>query len=153
METALDTGSTDSPTLRWSIYAGGYMFVCGLIVALLLSDMLTLLAEVIGLPVPYSIVILASPTLFIGAVTWWLVVERPGSYTYRLGGFFGLATALLTGLLWTIRFVGIWGFEMLSIPIVSLLVVFVFGVVVIAGSLSGLPLMYARRRLNGEGAD
>lgn len=126
------------------------MFVCATATAFLLHDLLGLLGEVIGLPAAYAMVILASPALAIGAVVWWAVVERRDAYTYRLGGAFGLVTALLTGLLWTVRFVGFWGFEMLVIPIVAFLVAFVLGLTALAGVLAGLPLMYARRRLDGE---
>lgn len=136
------------PSTKWSVYAGVYMFVWATATAFLLSDILGPLADVIGLPAPFAMGILASPTLVIGAATWWAVVERQGAFSYRLAGACGLVTALLTGLLWTARFVTVWGVEMLVIPIVSLLVLLVLGLAVIAGVLTGLPLMYARRRLS-----
>lgn len=147
MNTALRPSSSISPPTKWSIYAGLYMFMCSTVTAFILYDILALLADVIGLPVPYSMVILASPAFVIGTVVWWAVVERRGSYTYLLGGTFGLLTALFTGILWTVRFVSFWGFEMLVVPVVSFLVVFVLGVAVVVGVLTGLPLMYVRRRL------
>ena len=119
MDTALRASSSVSPSIKWSIYAGLYTFVCGTVTALIISDILALLADVIELPAPYSMVILASPTLVIGTVVWWAVVERGNSYTYLLGGIFGLLTSLFTGLLWTVRFVSFWGFEMLNVPIIS----------------------------------
>lgn len=134
--------------MRWSIYAGLYMFVCGVATAFVLYDLLALLASVIGLPEGYAMAILPSPALVVGTVVWWAVVERRGSYSYLLGGAFGLVTALLTGLLWTVRFASSWGIEMLEVEIISFLVVFVLGLVVITGALTGLPLMYARRRLD-----
>lgn len=148
MVTALHPDASGSPSIHWSLYAGLYMFGCGIVTALLLDEILVLLAEVIGLPATYSLVTLASPALLFGAVAWWAVVERREGYTYHLGGVFGLVTALLTGALWTARFVSYWGFEMLGTPIMALLAVFVLGVAGLAGVLSSLPLMYARRRLN-----
>lgn len=124
------------------------MFVCGTAVALLLSDMLVLLVDVIGLSTEYWMVILASPAFAIGAVVWWTTVERRDSYTYILGGAFGLITALLTGLLWTVQFLRSWGFEMAKIPIITFLIVFVLGFTAIAGAITAIPLMYTRRRLN-----
>lgn len=151
MDTALRPSSSLSPSMKWSIYAGLYMFACATVTAFILYDILALLAKVIGFPAPYSMVVLASPTLVIGTVVWWAAVERRDSYTYLFGGIFGLLTALLTGVLWTVRFVSSWGFEMLVVPVVSFLVVFVLGVAVVAGIFTGLPLMYARRRLaNGQ---
>lgn len=148
MVTALHPDADGSPSIRWSLYVGLYMFGCGIVTAFLLDELLVLLADVIGLPATYSLVVLASPTLIIGAATWWTIVERRKAYTYRLAGVFGLVTALLTGTLWTARFVSYWGFEMLGIPVVAFLAVFVLGVAGLAGVLSSLPLMYARRRLN-----
>lgn len=132
------------------MFAGLYMFVCATATALLLDEVLALLADVIGLPTPYWMAVLASPVLVVGAVVWWAVVERRDSYSYLLGGTFGPVTALLTGLLWTGRFASLWGIEMLAVEIVSLLVVFVLGLAVVAGALAGLPLMYARRRLDAR---
>lgn len=149
MATALPPTRSVSPSIKWSVYAGLYTFLCGSATAFILSDMLGLLADVIGLPARYAMILLASPTLVIGAGTWWAVVERRASFTYLGGGTFGLVTALLTGLLWTGWFVRVWGFEMLAIPIVSFLVLLVLGMVGVAGLLAGLPFMYARRRREG----
>lgn len=126
------------------------MFVWGTVVALLLSEILALLADVIGLSAEYWMLVLASPTLAIGAVVWWGVVERRDSYTYLLGSAFGLITALFTGLLWTVRFILVWGFEMAAIPITAFLIVFVLGFAAIAGVLAAIPLMYVRRRSKSE---
>lgn len=139
--------------MRWSLYAGLYMFFCGTATAYLLNDVLALLASVIGLPEDYAMAILASPALVLGAVVWWAVVERRGSYSYLIGSTFGVLTAVVTGLLWTVRFVSFWGIEMLTVEMISLLVVFVLGIVAIAGAITGLPLMYARRRLAAGLAD
>lgn len=150
MDPALRSSSGVSPSRKWSLCAGLYTFVCGTVAAFVLSDVLALLADVIGLRTEYAMVALASPALVIGTVAWWAVVERRSAYTYLRGGTFGLVTALLTGLLWTARFVTVWGFEMLAVPVVPFLVVFVLGVAAVAGVLTGLSLMYARRRLNGR---
>lgn len=147
MDTSLLPDFGVPPSIRWSMYAGLYTFGCATATAYLLSDLLGILAEVIGLPTTYAMVILASPALVVGTGAWWAVVERRDAYTYRFGGLFGLVTALLTGLLWTVRFVSIWGFEMMVLPMVSVLVAFVLGVAVVAGVLAGLPVMYVRRRL------
>lgn len=146
MDTALPTRSSVSQPIRWSLYAGLYTFVAGVLTAVIFSDMLVLLADVIGLPPSYWPVIFAGPTILVGPGAWGLIVERRESYTYRLGALFGLSTALFTGLLWTARFVSVWGIEMVVIPIITFLVVYVLGLAVIAGIVTGLPMMYARRR-------
>lgn len=115
--------------------------------------MLSLLAEAIGLPTEYWMVILASPTLATGAGVWWTVIEWHGTYTYRRGSAFGLVTALFSGLLWTVQFIRSWGFEMAEIPIIAFIIVFVLGFAAIAGVLTAIPLMYARRRLDTELSD
>lgn len=147
MATALHPSTAQSPPRRWSIYAGLYMFVCGTVTALVLSDILRILADVIGLPARYAMLVLATPALLIGPAVWWGLVERRGSYTYPLGVAFGVLTALGTGLVWTAWFVSVWGVEMVGVPMVGVLVLLVIGLVVVAGALTGLPLMYARRRL------
>jgi hypothetical protein len=152
MDTTLRSDERISPSIKWSIYAGVYMFACATVTAVVLSDLLTVLAEVIGLPAAYSMVILASPAFLIGSVVWWTVVEQQDSDTYLRGGLFGLVTALLTGVLWTVRFVSVWGIEMLTADIVPVLVALVLGAAIIAGVFAGLPLMYARRRLNSDPA-
>jgi hypothetical protein len=149
MAAALHPDTGVPPSTKWSVYAGLYMFVWATATAFFLADILGLLADVIGLPAEFAMVILASPALVIGAATWWAVVERRDAYTYRYAGTFGLVTALLTGLLWTARFVTVWGVDMLVVPIVSLLVLLVLGVAVNAGVLTGLPMMYARRLSRG----
>lgn len=133
-----------TPPAKWSMYAGLYMFLCGTAVAFLLYDVLALLGEVLGLPAAFTTVILASPSLAIGALVWWALVERRASYTYLVGGAAGLLTALLTGVVWVARFVSGWGVEMGLA--VGVLIGFVLGVAVTGGVLAGLPLMYARRR-------
>jgi hypothetical protein len=141
-------GSTSPRT--WALYAGVYMFVCAAVVAVLLSDILALLADVIGLPAAYWPVIVAGPAFGIGAVAWWTIVERRASYTYRLGAVFGGVTALLTGLLWTGRFILVWSVEMAAVPVITYLIAFVVGVTAVAGVLTSIPLMYVRRQFRSE---
>ena len=137
--------SSTTSSVKWSAYAGIYVFLCGTAIAFLLYDALVLLGDALGLPTPFSMFVFASPSLAIGPFAWWTLVERRESYTYLVGGAFGLVTALLTGSLWTVRFASGWGVEMaLAIPA---LIGFVLGVTAIAGALTGLPLMYVRRRL------
>ncbi|MGQ3327901.1 MULTISPECIES: hypothetical protein [Halorubrum] len=131
---------------RWTLIAGVYAFGCATVTALLLSDMLGLFAEVIGLPAALSMPLLASPALVAGAGLWWALVERLGTVTYPRGAAFGLLTALLTGAVWTGRFVLVWGPEMLTAGPVPLLVGFVLGAVAVAGVLVGLPITFVRRR-------
>lgn len=128
------------------------MFLCGSVVALLLTEILGLLADVIGLSTEYWIIVLASPTVVIGAAFWWVAIERRDSYTYLTGSAFGLTTALLTGLFWTAQFILLWGVEMAAIPIAAVLIVFVLGFAAITGAITALPLMYVRRRSNSESA-
>lgn len=137
-----------APTTTWSVVAGCYLFLMATAVALLLSDVLTLFGEVIGLPTGYGLVILASPALPIGATAWWAVVERRGAYAHLRGALVGLLTALLTGLVWVARFVAVWGVEMVAVDVVTLLASFVVGVAAVAGAIVGLPLIHARRRLD-----
>lgn len=135
-----------SSSQRWALIAGVYAFGCATVTALLLSDMLGLFAEVIGLPTALSMPLLASPALVVGAGLWWALVERPGTVTYPRGAAFGLLTALVTGALWTGRFALFWGVEMLTAGPVPLLVGFVLGAVAVAGVLVGLPIAFVRRR-------
>lgn len=146
MDTTLARWSDLSPSRRWSLLAGLYAFGCATMTAVLLSDVLGLFAEVIGLPAALSMAILASPALVAGAAIWWALVERPASYAYHRGAAFGLLTALVTGAAWTGRFVAVWGVEMLTAGPVPLLVGFTLGATAVAGALVGLPITYARRR-------
>lgn len=135
-----------SPAVRWSIYAGVYLFICGLLLALALSDILGLLADVIGLPAGYWMFVIPGPVLIIGPGLWWGLIEGRRSFGYRYGALFGILTAVLTGLLWTGIFVGVWGLEMLAVPMVSILAALVLGFVALAGLLTGIGFMYGRRR-------
>ena len=134
---------------RWSLLAGAYAFCCAALTAAALSTVLGLFGEVIGLPTELVVPILAAPAFFAGPLAWWALVERRGTVTYLRGAAFGLFTALVTGALWTARFVSVWSPEMLAADPVRLLVGFVFAVVAVAGAVVGLPLTYVRRRSRG----
>ncbi|WP_435073113.1 hypothetical protein [Halorubrum sp. HHNYT27] len=150
MDDALRSESGLSSPQRWALIAGGYAFGCATLTAFLLSDALGLFAEVIGLPSALSMPLLATPALVAGAGVWWALIERPGTVTYARGVAFGLLTALLTGVVWTARFVSVWSVEMLTAGPVPLLVGFVLGAAGVAGGLVGLPITYARRRSRGR---
>jgi len=131
---------------RWSLLAGVYSFCCAALTAFFLSSVLGVFADVIGLPAAFAVPILAAPAFPAGASVWWALVERRGTVTYLRGAAFGLLTALVTGLVWTVRFVSVWSTEMLAAGPVRLLVGFVFGAVAVAGVLVGFPITYVRRR-------
>ena len=134
---------------RWSLLAGAYAFCCAALTTASLSTVLGLFGEVIGLPTALVVPILAAPALFAGPLAWWALVERRGTVTYLRGAAFGLLTALVTGILWTARFVSVWSPEMLAADPVRLLVGFVFAAVAVAGAVVGLPITYVRRRSRG----
>jgi hypothetical protein len=128
------------------MYSGVYLFLWGVGLAAALSDMLRLLADAIGLPRGYWMFLIAAPVLVLGPGLWWWLVERRRAYGYRWGGLFGLVAAVLTGLLWTARFVSVWGFEMIALSMVAILAALVLGIVALAGLLTGLVFMAGRRR-------
>lgn len=144
---ALLPGIDLSPTRRWSLAAGLYMYACGTVIALALNDVLVLFGEVIGLAPPFSMLVLAVPALVIAPLVWWRLVERPAEYSSVRGGAFGLFTALLTAIAWILRFVTVWGAEMLAAGPVLLIVGFVLAAVSIGGVLAGTPFMFLRRRM------
>lgn len=147
MSSSLRSDPCQPKSLRWAASAGVYTYLCATMVAIALDDVLSLLADVIGLPAAFAMPLLATPALPAGALVWWAIVERPGSRAYLVGGIYGALTALLTGAFWTVGFVSVWGSEMLTAGPVAYLVGFVLAVVLVAGTLAGLPMMYARRRL------
>jgi hypothetical protein len=135
---------------RWAVFAGVYLFLCGTAVAVLLSDLLGLLADVIGLSVAYWMVLLAGPVGPIGAGVWWLAVERRGAYSYLAATLFGLTATLLTGLLWTGRFIQVWSLELAAVRMTGLLILVVLGFTAVSGVLAAVPFMYLRRRVGGR---
>ena len=146
MDDSHPSGSRHRASQRWSLLAGLYAFCCAALTALFLSSVLDVFADVIGLPAAFATPILAAPALLAGASVWWMLVERPRTATYPRGAAFGLVTALVTGLVWTVRFVSVWSPEMLAADPVRLIVGFVLGAVAVAGVLVGLPITYVRRR-------
>ncbi|ESS09641.1 MAG: hypothetical protein A07HN63_00446 [uncultured archaeon A07HN63] len=132
---------------RWSVFAGVYLFLCGTAVAVLLSDLLGLLADVIGLSVEHWMVVLAGPAAPIGAGVWWIAVERRGAYSYLAATLFGLTATLLTGLLWTGRFIQVWSLELAAVRMTGLLILVVLGFTAVSGVLAAVPFMYLRRRV------
>lgn len=153
MNTAYPFATAEYASKRWSLYAGCYMFACATAVAVLFSGPFALAAEVMGVRTEYWAVVIASPVFGIGAVVWLGIVERRGSYSYVLGGAFGLITALIAGLLWTAQFIRVWSFEMTAVPMVAVLIVLVVGISAVAGVVTALPLMYVRRRLRTAPAE
>lgn len=149
MDAVLHAESRISPAMKWSAYAGLYAFCCGTLLAIALDDILSILADVIGVPAAYSALVFAVPALPVGTVMWWALAERRESYGYVTGVAFGAVSALLTGQVWTARLVYYWGFEVLSVPMIAVLVAFVVALATLAGVVAGVPIMYARRRTGG----
>lgn len=144
--------SGPSASRRWSLYAGVYAFACGAVTAGLLSTVLSLFAEVVGLPPSFPVPLLAAPTLLVGAALWWLLVERRTTYTYPAGVAFGALTALGTGLCWTAWFLVVWSVDLLVAGSTPLLVGFVIGLTTAAGALIGPPMTFLRRRSRARSA-
>ncbi|EMA62480.1 hypothetical protein [Halorubrum lipolyticum] len=134
------------PSRRWSLYAGAYAFGCGAVTARLLSTVLRVFAEVVGLPASFPVPLLAAPALPVGGGLWWLLVERRGAYTYRAGVAYGALTALATGLCWTAWFLVVWGVDLLVADPTPLIVTLVIGLATVAGALIGPPIAFLRRR-------
>ena len=147
--TALQADSKMSSPVAWSVLAGCYMLVVGVIVSSTLFSVLSVFAEVIDLPAANAGVVLASPALVFGAGAWWGIVERRNATSYRHGVVVGTVTALLVGLAWTTAFAAIWGFEMLTLPMTAFPVAVVLGMAILVGGrgLPGIPLMHARHQL------
>ena len=140
--------ATETPSsYRWAAVAGGYLLLCGLAVVVLLSDLLGLLADVIGVSTEYWMFLLASPAGPIGAAVWWQLVEQRGAYSYLAGILVGLTTSLLTGGLWTGRFLQVWSVELAASRMNALLITVVLGFAAVAGVIAAVPLMYLRRRI------
>lgn len=131
---------------RWTLFAGVYAFGCGAITARLLSGLLRVFVEVIGLPASFPVPLLAAPALLVGSGVWWLLVERNAAYTYVIGVAYGLLTAFGTGLLWTAWFVVVWGVDLLAAGPTPLLVGLVLALTTVAGALIGPPILFFRRR-------
>ncbi|SFR39969.1 MULTISPECIES: hypothetical protein [Halorubrum] len=131
---------------RWALFAGGYAFACGAVTAGLLSTVLGLFAEVVGLSPSFPVPLLAAPALLVGTAVWWLLVERRATYTYPAGVAFGALTALGTGLCWIAWFLVVWSVDLLVAGPTPILVGLVIGLTTAAGALIGPPITFLRRR-------
>lgn len=138
-----DTAAGSSP-VRWTLYAGVYAFLCGLLLLVPLGVVAETLLKVLTLPVAFTVILVPTSGAIIAAGVWWVVVERQETYTYLRGGAFGLLTALGTVLLWTLLVAIVYG---PSAPLAAGVVIgFVIAVTAPIGVVAGLPLLYARRR-------
>lgn len=75
------------------------------LLAIALDDILSILADVIGVPAAYSALVFAVPALPVGTVMWWALAEWRKSDGYVTGVAFGAVSALLTGQVWTAHLV------------------------------------------------
>lgn len=135
-----------SPSLKWSLSVGVYTFVCATVLLLGLSQVAAVVADLLVLPSD-SVVWLAGPVPVFGSLLWWRLVERGGADTYRRGAAVGLLTALLTAVFWVLRAGLVWGPE--GIVAGWPLVVAMLVPTIPAGIVTGITVMYARRRLAG----
>lgn len=133
-----------SPSTKWSLYAGIYAFLCAGLLLLVISQVATLVADVLVLPTD-SVLWLAVPVPVIGALVWWGVVERRGNFSYPRGGAVGLISALLAVGFWLLRAATVWELQgvLAGWPLVFVVLV----PTVPAALLAGLPIMYARKQL------
>jgi high-affinity Fe2+/Pb2+ permease len=149
MASPTSSASDPAPSRRWSVLAGVYAFGCGAVTALVLSAVLRVFAQVIGLPESLPVPLLAAPALLVGGVVWWALVERRATYTYPAGMWYGALTALLTGFVWTTWFLVVWSVDLLIAGPTLLLVALVFALTTLAGTLIGPPMIFVRRRYAG----
>lgn len=147
MDTSDSSASGPVPSPRWSLLAGAYAFAFGAVAARLLSTVLRVFAQVVGLPESFPVPLLAAPALPVGAAVWWLLVERRRAYTYRAGVAYGAFTALGTGICWTAWFLVVWSVDLLAAGRTPLLVGLVIGVTTVIGALMGPPMVFLRRRI------
>lgn len=137
-------GPMPSRATTWSIAAGGYAFLCGTVLLATAQPISGTLLEALGVRTRVPMVLMAAPAALLGAVVWWAVVERRGTYSYPRGAIFGALTATVTVFAWVLKFLEVWGFELVATG--WFVVAFVLALTGVGGLLSGLPLMYARRR-------
>jgi hypothetical protein len=135
----------------WSASAGLYAFLWAAALLVFLDPVTGTLAKLVGLPTGYAPVAMAVPAAAAGAVAWWALAERRRRYRYGIGALFGVSVAGLTVLFWVLAFAVVWGPRLVLSG--WFLVALVFGVTSLAGSLAGMPLMYARRRLRVPGGE
>lgn len=150
MDTARSVLPYIDDSKQWPFYAGLYLFICGVGAVFVLSDFISVMADVIGLPTNHWIIVMPSPAIVIGAVLWWTIVERRDSYMYVIGSGFGFLTGVVTAGVWAGLFVHAWGVKMLAVPTNVLLIALSLGFAAVIGALMSLPLMYARRWVHSE---
>lgn len=132
-------------SVRWSLFAGGYAFLLGVLLFLPLGVVAETLAIVLGLPAGLATVVVPGSGAVIGAAVWWAIVERRSRDGYLLGGVAGLATGVLTVLVWALVIATVYGpWALVSARVV---VGFVLAVTAPVAFVAGLPFMYARLRL------
>jgi hypothetical protein len=136
---------TAGPT-AWSLVAGAYLFCCAVLALGSLGAVTRTLAPVLGVPTGPVTVVFAAPAPVLGAVAWWLLVERRGTYGYLRGVAAGVAAAVGTVACWVLVGGVIWGPQLVVAG--AILVGFVLVVAAPAGAVAGVPLVYARRRLS-----
>ncbi|MGM0447600.1 MAG: hypothetical protein ACQERM_05005 [Methanobacteriota archaeon] len=146
MDGSVSPASARSSPRWWSLFAGVYAFGFGAVTARVLSTVLRVFTQVIGLPESFPVPLLAAPALPVGGAAWWLLVERRQAYTYPAGVAYGALTALVTGLCWTAWFLGVWSVDLLAAGPTLTLIALVFGVATAVGTLIGPPIAFLRRR-------
>ncbi|QLD87018.1 hypothetical protein HWV23_15230 [Natronomonas halophila] len=134
-----------SASTKWSLYAGGYAFLCAAVLVRVVAPISTTLMALLNLPESYAGVVLALPVVGIGTAVWWAVIERRNRYTYSLGAAAGLTTALLTVVFWSLAFAVVWDFAILLAG--SVLVALVVLIVAPVASVVGVLMMSIRHRL------
>lgn len=131
----------------WSASAGLCAFCSAVVLLLFLDPVAGTLAKLVGLPSGYAPAAMAAPTAVVGAAVWWAIVERRRRYRYGPGVLFGVSVAALTVLFWVLAFTVVWGPRLVLSG--WFVVAFVLAVTSPVGCLTGLSMMYARRRLDG----
>lgn len=132
--------------MKWSLYAAVYAYCCGVVLLAPLGFVADALVQILGQSTTFTVVLVPGSGAIVGAIAWWGIVERRGAYTYPSGGLAGLATALGTVLLWVVALATVWAprFVVLGGAVIA----FVLAVVGPVGFVAGLPLLYARRRMD-----
>lgn len=142
-----DSSASLAPSVKWSMYAGAYAFLCGALLLLPLGFVANALVMILPLPNVATAVVVPGSSALVGAAVWWVVVERREAYTYLFGGLVGLVTVLATVLFWMVVIAVVWGLWSLQIAGTGLVILFVLAVATPVGVVAGMPIMYARRRL------
>lgn len=137
-----------SPSVTWSLLAGAYTFLCSSLVLGPLGAVSDTLLTVLGLPETYAAVLVPASSAAVGAVCWWALVERRAAYAYPFGALFGLVTAVVTVLGWTVAVAVVWGPRTVLLA-GGVVIGFVLALTAPIGAVAGLPLLYARRRFGG----